>query len=546
MATVNIVPLSPGVRGPGLQTPGGGARVQREQISLGRQRLAASERESGQDRELRELALLLGAEQTQASLEFSREQLARQGDQFSAQLEQVRTEAQFEREQTTENIKQQLEGSLKQVEAQITANRKGQEEELKRDDLARRRSEMAAQVTNLDRILGDKVALAKAFGQQKAQEIEQTMLTAQGGFVNRVANLRTLMARAALDNEITPTEMERLNDGIDSFLNELGNTLSDTDLSLDARTGAAAFLGAADGQGFTAMRHFAFELFELSATDGVSKAQSKKIVGMADRLLDFEDVAIFEAGSITTAFTQELSRLSSGLEPLSQKSEIIEGAVRQQSEILGTQDVEARIEPQGPVDFTTERDTGSREQAFGRLTDILSRAGAQQPEPASGALFPGDAGADIRQRGIEREELREERTLTREETLDDVVQKAIAAKQAGEPFTFVGQALRAVGTGIGQDVSDIGGFLRGLISDLPGDTQGREFIVKRLKELKTQRDKAANRAKKGLGGANIPLQEIQELSDIADEIAALENMLRQGEARVKEGRQFTPGGGSRF
>lgn len=548
MATVNVVPLSPGVRSDAFRPQRGGGGSRKGQNALGFAQLAAGQVEAGQDRQLRELALLLGAEQTQASLQVTREQLGQQGDQFSAQLEQIRSEGVLERANATGDLKLQLEGALAQVDAQVKAMAQGQAEELKRGDFDRRRNELAATITNVDRILGDKVAITKALGEREAQGVRVAVKTVSDGLHGRVVNLRTLMRKAASDNEITPSELDRLDSGLTSLINEATNTINDVDLGLDARTGVAFFLGAADQEGFTAMRHFGFELLELAATDGVTKSQSKRLEGMLDRILDYEEVALPEAHRITAAFEQELSRLSSGLDPLLQKSEIIEELVREQTEILGTQDVTARLDPRDPVDLSVSRDQAGQEQGLARLVERLQQSAAQ-PEPASpGALFPGDAGAEVRQRGLERRQGRGERSATREGISEESAQIQAAAAQAGEPFTFVGESLRGFANRRGQDVDDIGAVIRGMLSSFLGDTSQRDSMVSRIKELKAERDKVANKAKSGLSGTNIPLQEIQELSNIVDEIAALENMLKQGDNAVRErtGRNLTRGAGAKF
>lgn len=96
MSNVNIVPLGR------VSFSGGGFRPSfrkstGDQIALAQQQIAAQTRAGDADRQLRELALLLGASQTQDSLAVTREQITQQGDQFTRQLDVAQSESAAER-----------------------------------------------------------------------------------------------------------------------------------------------------------------------------------------------------------------------------------------------------------------------------------------------------------------------------------------------------------------------------------------------------------------------------------------------------------------
>lgn len=531
MPTVNIVRPSPGPQASfPLQRGGGGG--QRDRIALGRQQLAAGQRESDQDRQLRELALLLGAEQTQASLALSREQLGQQGEQFAEQLRVSQDEAKLERSASETRLQTEFEGQLKLVQAQLSAREDLLKFQKKEAAFDRQLSDLQFEMNNFATLAQRGVALAGARGQARAKDISDAVSQQKGSLDSRNGNLGFLIARSSNEEDLG-RNLPDIESGVDSLIRAVTTTVTDPGLERDQRAGGAAFLAAADPTTrLTALQSTQLALLQLRAFG--DKRQVKKINELVGKLSKFQSRTFPAAAEIITAFNANLAPLTDTSATEEVAEEAIRAMFQRRGEIVSEQDPTLRFTPSDPRDplrFETQRGPQvPQREAQQRLSEILGGAGGggiQEP------VISQDAGAGIRSGAFEREEVRQESQQDRATRIGESISRGRAAREAGQPLTVAGEGFRQAGLGIAQDVSGASEAVRGLAARLlgggaqPGAGAERQAVIQSI--AATRQEIARKRA----SGETIP-----EGSPILVELKRLEERLRLGDSRLGKGEAF--------
>ncbi len=221
MSRVNIIPLGGNTVQP-LPVRANRDDLLGSELALRQRQLASAERESEEDRELRELAILLGAEQTQATLDITRDQLKQQGTQFSETLglrEDEFAEQTRLRERELSNFETQLETMTAQA------------------DRAADREQITSVVTNSLALGNAALQSGVADVQERAEEFRNTAQGFNDVFAGRVNEVRTIMSNVS-DNSTLDRNIADIENAVDSFSRSLRNAITDENLAPEQSFGA--------------------------------------------------------------------------------------------------------------------------------------------------------------------------------------------------------------------------------------------------------------------------------------------------------------------
>ncbi len=353
-----------------------------DEIGLAQQQLALASRGDTQDRELRELALLLGAQQTQESLALTRGQLGEQQRQFDLQLQTSKEENKAERLAAQNRLETQLEGQMAEVTARLDAQRDFLEVEKNQRGLTEQRIDLQAAMNNFAELGNQGVNLGFLRGQEEANEIHNSMTRVKTQLETRNDSVKFFVQRLQGEGALTEQNIEQLFDDTRGMIGELTNTIQDSGLSPDQRSGAAFFLGSQDSanNNFTPFQVLRLMVLELRGV--ASRRQRRRLDVLVEEIAEAENTLAPAASSVIAEFQDSLVPLTSRVGLEEQRLSKLGELQRKRGALVGQQDPALRFGPVDPFQFSTTRgDVGGQGSALQQFSSLAEQLSATQGAP---------------------------------------------------------------------------------------------------------------------------------------------------------------------
>lgn len=366
----NVGNLPPARRSPG------------DEIGLAQQQLALASRGDTQDRELRELALLLGAQQTQESLALTRGQLGEQQRQFDLQLKASKEENRAERLAAQNRLETQLEGQMDEVTARLDAQRDFLKVEKRQRGLTEQRIDLQAAMNNFAQLGNSAVSLGLLRGQEEVGAIHNSMTRVKTQLETRNDSVKFFVQRLQAEGDLTQQDIEQLFDDTRGMINELTNTIQDSGLSADQRSGAAFFLGSQDAanQNFTPFQVLRLMILELRGV--ASGRQKRQLDVLVDEIAEVENRLAPSASSVITEFQDSLVPLTSRVGLEEKRLSELGKLERERGVLVGEQDPALRFGQRDQFEFSTARgDVGGQASALQQFSSLAEQLSATQGAP---------------------------------------------------------------------------------------------------------------------------------------------------------------------